>query len=184
MATYIALLRGINVLGKKIIKMTELARLFESLGFTGVKTYIQSGNVIFSVNGEIPGESLTNLIRDAILKKFGFMVNIIIVTPEDLIRVKSANPFKNNDGTAKENIYITFLERKPDPANISTINPSDYLPDRFIIINNAIYLDCAGGYGTTKLSNTFFENRLKVHATTRNWRTVNQLIELALNEKP
>jgi len=180
MATYIALLRGINVLGKKIIKMQDLARLFESLGFTGVKTYIQSGNVIFNTYGIIPIETLTQIIQEAILEKFGFNVNVIIVTPEDLIRVKSANPFKNTDGTAKENIYVTFLERKPDPANISTINPSDYLPDRFIIINNAVYLDCAGGYGTTKLSNTFFENRLKVQATTRNWRTVTSLIQLAL----
>lgn len=179
MATYIALLRGINVLGKKIIKMTELARLFESLGFTGVKTYIQSGNVIFRSDGKIPYENLHHSIHEAIINKFGFDVKIIIQTHEELIRITSATPYRNADGTAKDNIYVTILDRKPDPALVGTLKPLDYLPDTFRIMENVVYIECAGGYGTTKLSNTFFENRLKVQATTRNWRTVTSLIQLA-----
>jgi uncharacterized protein (DUF1697 family) len=77
---------------------------------------------------------------------------------------------------------VTFLEKEPAPDLIDKINPFDFLPDRFIFYNREIYLNCASGYGTTKLSNTFFENKLKVKATTRNWNTVKKLLELAFNQ--
>lgn len=179
MKTYVSMLRGINVSGQKMIKMPELKQLYEDIGFSGVVTYIQSGNVVFSTGGNDIKEDLIEKIEKAILEKFGFQVPVIIRTIDELKEVVRAVPFKNSEGIVPGKIYITFLENKPEEGNILKINPFDYKPDRFFIAGKEIYLDCASGYGTTKLSNTFFENKLKVRATTRNWNTVNKLIDLA-----
>jgi uncharacterized protein (DUF1697 family) len=179
MKTFISMLRGINVSGKRMIRMPELANLYHELGFNGVATYIQSGNVIFNTDKSLQAKDLAMLIEKAILDSFGFDVPVIIRTPEELAAVIEANPFHNADGTAKDKIYITFLDALPLQENLDKIKPYDYYPDKFVFIAKEIYLDCAGGYGTTKLSNTFFENRLKVRATARNWKTVNTLLQMA-----
>lgn len=173
------MLRGINVSGQKLIKMPDLKRLYEDLGFIGVVTYIQSGNVVFSTGGNDFAEDLAQKIEKAIQERFGFSVAVIIRTTDELKEVVRAVPFKNPEGVIPEKIYITFLDNIPEEGNVLKINPFDYKPDRFIIIGKEIYLNCASGYGTTKLSNAFFENKLKIRATTRNWNTINKLIELA-----
>jgi uncharacterized protein (DUF1697 family) len=177
------MLRGINVSGQKLIKMPELKLLFENLGFTGVITYIQSGNVIFSTEEKSGAKNLASKIEKAILIKFGFDVPVIMRTTDELTCALKDNPFQNTEGFVPDKIYITFLEEEPDPEKVLKINPFDFKPDTFIISKKEIYINCASGYGTTKLSNTFFESRLKVRATTRNWKTVNNLVELAKSEK-
>jgi uncharacterized protein (DUF1697 family) len=179
MKTYISMLRGINVSGQKLIKMPELKRLYEDIGFGRVVTYIQSGNVVFSTEDDLPAEGFAQIIEQAIREKFSFDVPVIIRTPDELKDIVKAIPFKNSEGVVPEKIYITFLDEVPEEGNVLKINPFDYKPDRFVIKGKEIYLDCASGYGTTKLSNTFFENKLKVRATTRNLKTVRQLIQLA-----
>jgi uncharacterized protein (DUF1697 family) len=177
--TYISMLRAINVLGKRMIKMPELAKLYEDLGFHDVQTYIQSGNVIFKADDGISSEILSANIEQAILEKFGFNVPVILRTPEEIASCIQHNPFHNTDGSPKDNIYVTFLESEPSEGLSEAIRRQAYFPDRFFIIRREIYIDCAGGYGTTKLSNTFFEKKLRVRATTRNWKTVNTLYEIA-----
>jgi uncharacterized protein (DUF1697 family) len=179
MKTYISMLRGINVSGQKLIKMPELKRLYEDIGFSGVVTYIQSGNVVFSTEEDIKARDLAQKIEKAVREKFSFDVPVIIRTRDELKDIIAAVPFKNPGGVVPDKVYITFLEDIPEEANVLKIHPLDYKPDRFVILGKEIYLDCASGYGTTKLSNTFFENKLKVRATTRNYNTVNKLIELA-----
>jgi uncharacterized protein (DUF1697 family) len=179
MKAYISMLRGINVSGQKLIKMPELKRLYEDIGFGRVVTYIQSGNVVFSTEENSEKKDLALKIEKAILEKFGFTVPVIIRTPDELKDVVRAIPFINSEGVVPEKIYITFLEDIPDEGNVMKINPFDFKPDRFVVTGKEIYLDCASGYGTSKLSNTFFENKLKLRATTRNYNTVNKLIELA-----
>ena len=164
------MLRGINVSGQKIIKMPELKHLYEALGFSGVVTYIQSGNIIFSTDDHSEAKDLALKIENEILIKFGFDVPVIIRTADELTCVAKDCPFQNAEGFVPDKIYITFLEEEPDPEKVLKINPFDFKPDRFIIRGKEIFLSCSSGYGTTKLSNTFFENRLKVRATTRNWR--------------
>lgn len=158
--------------------MTDLVKLYEGIGFKKVITYIQSGNVIFNSIHDASISELTQKIESAIFKKYGFQVPVIIRTADEMKAILRSNPFLKGEGYATEKFYITFLEDKPQPADIEKINHFNSPPDRFIIINREIYLDCAGGYGTTRLSNTFFENKLKVRATTRNWNTVNKLVEL------
>jgi uncharacterized protein (DUF1697 family) len=179
MKTLISILRGINVTGHRLIRMPDLKKLYEEIGFVGVKTYIQSGNVIFNADELLTGKEIAAIIEKAIMQQFGFDVPVIIRTPDEIAAVIRSNPFQNADGTVADKIYITFLEEYPSQENLERISTVNFYPDRFIIKEREIYLDCAGGYGTTKLSNTFFENRLKVKATTRNWKTINKLLELS-----
>ena len=181
MKTYISLLRGINVSGQKPVKMPDLKKMFENLGYLNVQTYIQSGNVIFSSNSDLPVKELAIKIETSIREKFKFDVPVFIKSEDELQAIIEANPYRNSDGSLTEKIYITFLEINPDEALVEKINILNFLPDRFAIKGREVFIDCASGYGTTKLSNTFFENRLKVKATTRNWKTVNTLLQMATN---
>jgi uncharacterized protein (DUF1697 family) len=178
MATFISMLRGINVSGQKKIMMPDLKTVYKLLGFSKVNTYIQSGNVMFSTENRLSTGVLSALIHEAILEKFGFNVPVIIRTAGEMEAVISANPFAEETGVNEKKLYVTFLDEEPQSMAIQKIRPFDFLPDKFHFNRREIYLNCASGYGTTKLSNTFFENKLKVKATTRNWKTVNKLLEL------
>lgn len=176
MSTYISILRGINVSGQKKIKMADLKEHYEAIGFTNVQTYIQSGNVIF--DSEKPIEKLPGLIHSKIERVYGFSVPVLVRTREALIASKENNPYLQQS-IPVEKLLITFLEHPTVQERIDAIDHSKYLPDEFIIDGKHIYLHIAGGYGKSKLSNNFFENKLKVAATTRNIKTVNKLIELS-----
>lgn len=177
------MLRGINVSGQKSVRMPELKKLFESLGYHNVQTYIQSGNVVFGAREIDDNASIALHIENAIGTHFGFDVPVIIRSEDQLHAIIEANPYCNPDGSVAEKIYITFLSKVPDPQLVENISTISFYPDRFEIKGRDIYLNCAGGYGTTKLSNTFFENKLKVRATTRNWNTVITLMGLLNSEE-
>jgi uncharacterized protein (DUF1697 family) len=179
MPTYISMLRGINVSGQKQIRMHDLKTLYEILGFGNVITYIQSGNVIFNTDLNLPVWKLSLKIENAISEKYTFNLPVILRTTVEMKAIINANPFVKDVAKSPGKLYITFLEEKPQLTLLEKINPLEFLPDRFIIQEREIYLNCSSGYGTTKLSNKFFENKLQVKATTRNWNTVNKLLELA-----
>jgi uncharacterized protein (DUF1697 family) len=181
MKTYICLLRGINVSGQKQIKMTDLKKMFEDLSFTQVQTYIQSGNVVFQ-SEQNDWTSLLNLIKDKIIKTFGFEVEVILLTTEDLIQIRDKNPFLNDQSKDIDKFYVTFLADNPEKDRIENLKTFDYSPEEYILDNTAIYFYAANGYGRAKMNNNFFESKLKVFATTRNWKTVNKLVELSLNK--
>jgi uncharacterized protein (DUF1697 family) len=177
--TYIALLRGINVSGQKPVKMTELKALFESLGFHSVETYIQSGNVVFK-SGDINDIVLAVAkIESAIEKKYDFVVPVILRNAEDLKNIIAGNSYANSGTCDLKYLHVTFLNSQPEKDNIEYALKGDYSPNTFYITGREIYLHCPGGYGKTKLNNNFFESKLKVKATTRNWNTVNVLYEMA-----
>ncbi len=180
MQTFISILRGINVSGQKKILMTDLKSLYEGLKFSNVKTYIQSGNVSFKTKEKLSDVQLAGKIEKAIYKRYSFEVPVIIRNEDELKKIISSNPFmreKNNDA---KRLYVTFLSEIPAKENIRSVESIDFLPDKFIFIGKEIYLRVANGYGETKISNNFLEKKLKVKATTRNWNTVNQLLEMAL----
>lgn len=176
MQTYIALFRGINVSGQKLIKMADLKLLFEELNFTNVITYIQSGNVIFT-SKIIDYKILSKLISKIINAQYNFEVEIIIKTPEELKYVLDNNPFIKQNNNPKRN-YVTFLFNEPTKENILNFSKTDYAPEEFFINKNIFYFYSPNGYGNAKMNNNFIENKLKVIATTRNWQTVNKLVEL------
>jgi uncharacterized protein (DUF1697 family) len=179
MNTYIAILRGINVSGHKKIQMSELKAIFEELHFRDVLTYIQSGNVIFQTEVSLTVEDMVKRIEDAIEAKFGFSVPVIVRSKDEMEKTLPSNPFLQQPGTEIDKLHVTFLETNPQSTLLTTISNLDSSPDKFSIIDREVYLYCPGGYGNTKLSNTFFEQKLKVRATTRNWKTVSKLVELA-----
>jgi uncharacterized protein (DUF1697 family) len=178
MQTYIAILRGINVSGKNMIKMPELQTLFEGLGFNKVKTYIQSGNVIFKAAAKNSCE-IEKLIEEKIFEKFSLKVPVLVKTKDEVEKVLQNNPFVKATNVDGSKLHATFLSKEPEQANVDKISKDQYLPDEFILKGSAVYLHCPNGYGNTKLNNNFFESKLKVTATTRNWKTVNELVNIA-----
>ncbi|MBC9796983.1 DUF1697 domain-containing protein [Sinomicrobium weinanense] len=181
MRTYICLLRGINVSGKNIIKMVELKKMFETLGFIGITTYVQSGNIVFtSASGE-SAASLENRIEEGIFNTFGYEnVTSFVRTAEELEQIRDRNPY-HSSGIDVKKLYFTFIRKKPTAEQVKQLETYQSKGDQFTVTEGCIYLYCPEGYGKTKLSNNFFENKLKLRATTRNRNTVNKLIELAKN---
>ena len=174
--TKIALLRGINVGGHRKVPMAELRQLMTDLGFDQVKTYIQSGNIIFNTDTKDTVQ-LAEKIQKAILEYFGFEVPVICLEAARLQHAVKNNPFAT-ESTPIENLHLTFLSETPEESQVTALEAMDYAPDQFDHQNTWIYLNIPGKYHKTKLSNALFEKKLKVSATTRNWKTVLKLSEL------
>ncbi|MBK9212715.1 MAG: DUF1697 domain-containing protein [Saprospiraceae bacterium] len=178
MQKFIALLRGINVNGKNLIKMETLRTVMESEGFQSVETYIQSGNILFDTN-DFDEKKQAKRIQEVIKKEFGYEVPVLVLSTESLILLVDNNPFRNDPTKDKSFWHLTILEAVPSIEILGKINVSKYLPDEFILLENAIYLYCPRGYGQTKLTNNFWESKFNLCATTRNWKTLEKLINLA-----
>jgi uncharacterized protein (DUF1697 family) len=178
MEKFISILRGINVSGHRLINMKALQELYKNLGFTDIKTYIQSGNVVFQSKLSSPG-SLEKQISQEILKVFGFEVPVLVIQRNDLMNISANNPFIQKGVQDITKLHVTFLSGEPEPGLTGKIDKEQYSPDEFEIQGKAVYLFCPGGYGNTKLSNTFFEKKLKLPATTRNWKTILELLKLS-----
>jgi uncharacterized protein (DUF1697 family) len=174
---YIAFLRGINVGGKNSIKMAALKAMLEALGFNNVETYIQSGNAIFEFE-TCDTVSLEVKIKEEINKTFGFHVEIIVRTKEELINIISNNPLLSGVNIEIDKLHLTLLLNKPEEAIIESLELKKEENEKYIIRGKEIYLYCPNGYGNTKLNNTILEKKLKVAATTRNWKTMNKLLEM------
>jgi uncharacterized protein (DUF1697 family) len=169
------MLRGINVSGHKKLKMGELKKLYESLGFSDVQTYIQSGNVIFKSSGKDVSK-LASSINEKIKEIFGLDVGVIIRTKDELEQLIANNPFAKKD---ESKLYVTFLSAIPTNVPTDEISKVKNKAEEFFVTDQAVYLFCPYGYGRSKLSNTLFEKKLKVSATTRNWETVKALLNMA-----
>lgn len=176
--TYISLLRGINVSGKNLIKMAALKELFETLNFHNVITYIQSGNIVFQSNLS-DSNQINQLVTAAITRYFGLIVPVFTLTQQQLTEIIASNPFKDSSQYNPAFIHCTFLPNNPQSEELKMMHPELYLPDKFQVVQNVIYLYCPNGYGQTKLTNTFFERKLQQTTTTRNWKTTQQLLVLA-----
>ena len=178
MNTYISILRGINVSGKNRIKMTELRQLYLNLGFINIQTYIQSGNVVFQTEST-DIKVLESLITEEISNNFGFQVPVIVLTINLLESALNNNPFLSDSTKDPAFMHFTFLSDIPQKELVDKISEKDYSPDEYRFVDKTIFLYCPGGYGNTKLTNTFFEKKLRATATTRNLQTVKQLISLS-----
>ena len=179
MTKQIAILRGINVGGKRKILMNDLRELFNKMGLTEVRTYIQSGNVIFNSEGKVNNAKLANSMERSILGKYDFEVPVIVRTVDELNEAISNNPFYEKSDVDLERLHLTFLKVIPEDKALANIETYDHSPDRFKIKDNNVFVYCAGKYSDSKLTNKFFENKLKGSATTRNWKTVLKLSELS-----
>jgi uncharacterized protein (DUF1697 family) len=179
MKTYISMLRGINVSGQKKISMADLKKLYESLGLINVQTYVQSGNVVFE--SKLKDDSkLPGLIKNQILKTLGYDVVVLIRSAEGFNRIITNNPFLKKRNGDTSNLYVTFLDSPPSKDQKNNLDHLLSETDEFVMGECEIFLFCPGGYGNTKLSNNYFERKLKIAATTRNWNSINALFNLAI----
>ncbi len=173
---YVALLRGINVGGKNTLPMRDLAVMFVEAGCTDVRTYIQSGNVVFSAT---PGvvKRLADDISRRIAKSFGYRVPLVLRTADELHQVLTGNPFLKSDADAGS-LHVAFLADLPDPRRVAALDPKRSPDDSFKVRGREIYLCLPNGVAGTKLSNAYFDSTLATTSTLRNWRTVLKLLEM------
>ena len=176
MNNYISLLRGINVSGKKKIKMAELKEHYESLGFEEVQTYIQSGNVVFKSN-ESDFDNLAHSIHEKIKEVYDFEVPISIRKATDIEKIIKTNPFLEKAEDTKM-LYIGFMSAIPNAESVAKTKEITFKDDKFEVIGNTLFLYLPSGAGKTKFTNNFFEKKFKVSITTRNWRTTLKLGEM------
>jgi uncharacterized protein (DUF1697 family) len=173
---YACLLRGVNVSGQRKINMRQLCDLFQSAGFRDVKNYLQSGNIV--LESKLSPEAAGRRLSSAISEKFRFDdVDVLVFDAAALGRVITACP--EDSGMAdRSKWYFTLLAKTPADQQWKGLDGSEYAPDRYFVGEGVIYIYCANGYGRTKINNGFFEQKLKVRATTRNWNTVTKLREM------
>lgn len=158
--------------------MPELKMIYENLGFKNPETYIQSGNVLFTSQKEMDTALLEKKIETAITNKTGYLIPVIVRSLEEMQNISTRNPFLRDPDTSIEKLYVTYLKDLPLSTNLDKIKSINYPPDQYVIIGKEVFIYCPDRYGETKLSNTFFENKLKVAATTRNWKTLITLINM------
>jgi uncharacterized protein (DUF1697 family) len=178
MTTYAALLRGINVGGSRKVPMAELRTLMEGLGHDGVRTYLQSGQAVFS-SGHGDEESLAAELTRAIEKHFGFGVDVIVRDHAYLKAIAEACPFPAADLEAKQ-LHVIYFSAPVDPDRFAEIDQAAYFPEEFRLGDRALYLYAPNGLGRSKLAEHLSKPRLNkgVVATSRNWNTVVKLVEM------
>jgi uncharacterized protein (DUF1697 family) len=177
MKTYVALLRGINLGARNKVPMPELKSALESLGFEDVVTYIQSGNVVFrSSSGG--AKEIAARIEQRIEEVFGLSIAVVLRTPAELKSIAQSNPFLRRE-TDLTKLHAVFLKSRPSAKAIAQLDPERSTPDEFSVRGHEIYLHLPNGFGRSKLTLDYFERRLGVDATARNWKTVVKLLELA-----
>jgi uncharacterized protein (DUF1697 family) len=175
-ATHLALLRGINVGGKNKLPMAALVDMFIEAGCKDVRTYIQSGNVVFSVSRTVSA-FIPDRITARIAERYGFRVPVILRTTERLRDVICHNPFLEA-GAAQEALYVMFLADAPGALLVEKLDPDRSPPDAFHVRGQEVYLHLPGGVANSKLTNAYFDSKLATTGTSRNWRTVTALLEL------
>jgi len=151
MRTSISMLRGINVGGHKKVSMEQLRKCYESLGFIGVRTYIQSGNAAFE-HETADASNLVDRIERGIKRSLGLDVRVIIRTREEMLSVIKNSPFKGLD---QSKVHVTFLSAKPPSIPLKEIDAAKDKAEKFSVLGREIYLFCPNGYGRSKLSNQF-----------------------------
>jgi uncharacterized protein (DUF1697 family) len=172
---YIALLRGINVGGHNIIKMAELRQLLESMGLHKVKTYIQSGNVLFE--SEEGATQLTERIEEEIRTTFGFPVPVILRTAEELKRIIQDCPYSPDSLNEGESVQLAFLADEPSQEKIAFLESFKSELDECRIVGKEVYLFFRQSIRDSKLATQL--PKLGVPATVRNWKTVLKLAAMA-----
>jgi len=170
------MLRGVNVGGKNKLPMKNLAALFEELGFDAVKTFIQSGNVIYRDASQDP-TAAAGKIANEIERRFGLRVPVIIRSREEMRKVVESNPLLVAESGSDQDLHVAFLADEPASAQIASLDPQRSPPDRFELKGREIYLLLPNGVAQSKLTNAYFDSKLKTVSTVRNWRTVTSLLE-------
>jgi uncharacterized protein (DUF1697 family) len=172
----VALLRGINVGGKNIVPMKDLAEIFAAGGCRDVRTYIQSGNVIFRAPAAVL-KGLPALVSEKIATQFGHCVPVILRSTRQIAETIRNNPYLKA-GEEERMLHVVFLADLPAAAAVRNLDPDRSPPDAFHVHQREIYLHLPNGAARTKLNTAYFDSKLATIGTQRNWATVSKLLEL------
>jgi len=174
MATWVALLRGIGG-GIRSLEMKKLVRALEGIGLENIRTYIATGNVVFTSRQTAP--RLSQAIQDCIEAKFGFISKTIVLSPQDLAKAAAGNPYPQAHENHKS-LHLFFLAAPAKAAKLDTMNELKTASEQFVLKDKVFYFYAPDGVGTSKLA-ARAERLLGVDATARNWRTVCKLVEMS-----
>ena len=179
MELYLSLLRGINIGGHNKILMPDLQKLYEDLGFKNITSYIQSGNVIFKGK---PDKKVASKIEDKIFERFQLRISVLIRNVEQIKMIIEKNPFPEEAIKSPDKLCVVFSNKIPDDEKVEAFSQTNYASEKYVICENEIYLYCKNGFGRAKLNTNFFERKLDIVSTARNWKTVQKLYELLLDQ--
>jgi len=176
MAQYIALLRAINV-GKRVVKMAELAKLCESYGLKNVKTHFQSGNMVFETK-QVNRAAITRTIEKRLMESLGYKVELLLTTRDELAAIVKKHPFKRFDPKTDVMLFVSFFIGEPTLTPRLPLTSSSENLELFAVHNNAAFIVARrkknGWFG---FPNIFVEKQFGVSATTRNWSVVKKLAQ-------
>ena len=175
-SSYVALLRGVNVGGRNKLPMADLRRIFTDAGCASVRTYIQSGNVVFEAAQDL-AERVPEIVTSAVREQFGFETAVIVRSSEELRLVADSNPF-DTSGDPRF-LHVAFLLDTPDAAAVAGLDPQRSPPDAFEVRGRHVYLHYPNGVAGSKLTNDYLSSQLQTVSTMRNWRTVLTLLDMA-----
>lgn len=175
MTKYVAFLRGINVGGKNKIKMEILREMFAALGFENVKTYINSGNVIFET-AEADDKKLAAKIEKAIEKEFSLNIRVMVRTIDEIEDIIKNNPF-DGQFTSDRDLHVLFLDEELAAEKREMLLSNNNENEMFAVRNREIFCLLRVGFSDSLLGKDYIGKKLKTPATARNWRTVNKLLE-------
>jgi uncharacterized protein (DUF1697 family) len=185
MASHVALLRGINVGGRNKVPMAGLREVVTSLGHTGVTTYIQSGNVLFSTQ-DTDTAGLASALEAAIAASFGIKAAVVVLSRDELARILGANPY--SDEPNPKAVHVVFLGAEPSAELLDRIKAAESAAaaagsrDTITAVGNALYLHTPDGYGNSELSQVLFRiigtGQHNLAVTARNWSTATTLLSL------
>jgi uncharacterized protein (DUF1697 family) len=174
MASYVSLFRGINVGGRRIVSMSELKNLHESLGLANVATYIQSGNVVFT-SDEPDVSLLPRRIEDGFAAKFGFHSDVVVRSAAALDAIVASNPFGNQPGKETKWVVVMFLAAHATSVGEKELMRAYSGPEEFHVVGQEMYIYYPTGIGQSKLTGALIEKKLETVGTARNWNTVLKL---------
>lgn len=174
MTTFISMIRGINVGGHGTVRMGRLVGIYEGLGLANPRAYLQSGNVVYE-SRRAPGPGHAAAIEGGIKEKCGLEVSVAVLTAREMTRVLEANPIAGRPGVDPRFLLATFVMGGGGPVSLEGLELPLRPGEEAVAAGRVVYLYCPHGYGTSRITNSFFERRLRARATTRNWRTVTAL---------
>ena len=172
---YVALLRGVNVGGKNKLPMADLRAIFTEAGCAAVKTYIQSGNVVFEAAQSL-AEMVPEIVTVAVQQRFGFESAVVIRSGEELRQVAASNPF-DTSGEPRM-LHVAFLGEAPSAEAAARLDPERSPPDAFAVLGCHVYVHYPNGVAGSRLTNEYLAAQLQTASTMRNWRTVLTLMEM------
>ncbi len=179
MPRYIALLRGVNVGGQKMVPMATLKAVVEELGHTDVKTLLQSGNVVFSAPKMTPAQLGQDIHRE-LAATAGVTTDVFVLTAADLAETMATNPYPEAAAQDPSHLLLSFLSANVTAAKLGEIDPKYVKNEEMTVVGSTLYIWYRHGVGTSKLTGAVIEKALgDVRTTARNWNTVVKLSILA-----